>query len=153
MEKINIEPFKVIGISMTTSNERVQKTQDIAKLWGHFIAEKISEKIPNKIDNSILSIYTHYESDHQGIYDTILGCRVSTLNVVPDGMVGESFGGGAYMRFVSKGDFTKGAVYNTWTEIWNSPLHRIYSADFEVYGEKSKDPTSAEIDIFVAVGI
>ena len=152
MEKIKIQPFKLIGISITTSNERVQTTDDIARLWGKFITEKIGENIPNRIDSSILSIYTHYESDHNGVYDTILGCRVSSLEDIPEGMVGENYDGGAYVKFVSKGDFTKGAVYNTWVEIWNSPLRRSYTADFEVYGEKSKDPTNAEVDIFVAVG-
>lgn len=152
MEKIKIQPFKIIGISITTSNERVQTTDDIARLWGKFITEKIGEKIPNRIDSSILSIYTHYESDHKGVYDTILGCRVSSLEDIPEGMVGENYDGGTYVKFVSKGDFTKGAVYNTWVEIWNSPLRRSYTADFEVYGEKSKDPTNAEVDIFVAVG-
>ncbi|WP_339715529.1 GyrI-like domain-containing protein [uncultured Kriegella sp.] len=152
MEKIKIQPFKIIGISISTSNEDIQKTQDIARLWEKFIVANIAEKIPNRIDSSILSIYTHYESDHKGAYDTILGCRVNTLDDIPEGMVGESFEGGTYVKFVSKGDLSKGVVYKTWVRIWNSPLRRSYTADFEVYGEKSQDPKNAEVDIFVAVG-
>ena len=60
------------------------------------MSEGIAEKIPNKIDQSILSIYTNYEGDHTQPYDTILGCKVSSLQEIPEGMVGQSFNGGTY---------------------------------------------------------
>lgn len=151
MQNVKIESFKVIGITVRTTNENGQAAQDIPQLWGRFMAEGILEKIPHKIDDSILSIYTNYESDHTKPYDTIIGCRVSSLNIVPEGMVGRSFDGGTYTKFVSKGDLTKDAVYNTWKEIWNTDLNRTYKADFDVYGEKAQHPTNGEIDIFVGI--
>jgi len=30
-------------------------------------------------------------------------------------------------------------------------LGRIFTADFEVYGEKAQNPSDAEVDIFIAV--
>lgn len=151
MKSTKIKPFEVIGISTRTSNENNQTAQDIGQLWAKFMSEDISEKIPNKLGDDILSIYTNYESDHTKPYDTILGCKVSSLDTIPDGMVGQSFEGGTFAQFLSKGDATKGAVYNTWTEIWNTNLDRLYTADFEVYGVRAQNPSDAEVNIFVAI--
>jgi predicted transcriptional regulator YdeE len=151
MQTIKIEPFKVIGITVRTTNENGQAAQDIGQLWGRFMSEGLVNKIPNKMEESIYSIYTNYEKDFTRPYDVILGCKVGADTEVPEGMVAKTFDGGTYTKFLSKGDLTKGAVYNTWLEIWNSNLKRAYSADFEVYGEKSQNPTDAEVDIFIAV--
>jgi len=151
MKKVTIQPFNVIGIAVRTTNENGQSGQDIGQLWGKFMSEGISSKIPNKIDENVFSIYTNYEGDHTKPYDTILGCKVSSLNDIPDGMVGQSFDGGTYGKFVSKGDLTKGVVFGTWSEIWNKDLNRVFTADFEIYGEKAQNPTDAEVDVLVAI--
>lgn len=151
MQQVTIEPFQVIGITVRTTNENGKAAQDIGQLWNQFMTEGILAKIPHKIDENILSIYTHYVGDHTQPYDTILGCKVSSLATIPAGMIGQSFGGGTYVQFVAKGDLTKGLVYNTWLSIWETELDRVYSADFEVYGEKAQNPAEAEVDIFVAV--
>lgn len=151
MQKQTIEPFKVIGIKVRTTNENGQSAKDIGELWSKFLSENIAEKIPNKIDNSVLSIYANYQGDHTKPYDTVLGCKVNELNEIPNGMVGQEFQGGEYVKFVSKGSLNKGVVYETWTEIWNSNLERIYTADFEIYGEKAQNPEDAEVEIFVAI--
>lgn len=151
MEKVTIKAFNVIGISVRTTNENGQAGQDIGALWGKFMSEGILDKIPNKIDNTIFSIYTDYESDYTQPYTTVLGCKVESIDRIPDGMVAKTFEGGEYRKFISKGDLTKGAVYQDWVKIWNTDLDRAYTADFEVYGEKAQNPTDAEVDIFVAV--
>ena len=112
---------------------------------------KVLEAIPNKIDNTVYSIYTDYESDHTKPYTTILGCKVETLNTIPDGMVGKSFGGGNYVKLSAQGDLTKGLIVNKWSEIREMDLERVFTADFEVFGEKAQNPTDAEIDFLIAV--
>jgi len=151
MKKVTIAPFKVIGIAVRTTNENGQSGADIGQLWGKFMSEGISGQIPNKIDENVFSIYTNYEGDHTKPYDTILGCKVSSLQNIPEGMVGQEFEGGTYGKFVSKGDLTKGVVFGTWSEIWEKNLNRVYTADFEVYGEKAQNPTDAEVDVLVAL--
>lgn len=151
MQKVQIESFKVIGIAVRTTNEKGKSAQDIGQLWGRFMSEGVAEKIPIKIDANFFSVYTNYQGDHTQPYDTILGCKVSTLENIPDGMVGQSFDGGTYGKFVSKGDLTKGAVYGTWAEILETNLDRTFTADFEVYGEKAQNPTDAEVDVLVAI--
>ncbi|MFK7814251.1 MAG: GyrI-like domain-containing protein [Maribacter sp.] len=151
MQTQKIKPFQIIGISIRTSNENSQAASDIGSLWAKFMTENVLQKVPNKISDDIFSIYTNYESDHTKPYDTILGCKVSSLDVIPEGMVGQSFEGGTFAKFISKGDLAKGVVYNTWTEIWNTDLDRLYTADFEVYGKNAQNPSDAEVDIFVAI--
>lgn len=151
MQRVIIEPFKVIGIAVRTSNQNGQSAQDIGQLWGKFMSEGIAGQIPNKIDESIFSIYTNYQGDHTEPYDTILGCKVDSLDEIPSGMVGQAFDGGTYGKFVSKGDLTKGIVYGTWSTIWEQDLERVYTADFELYGEKAQNPEDAEVDVLVAI--
>lgn len=151
MDNVNIEPFKVIGISVRTTNENNQAAKDIGDLWVRFMNDKVMEAIPNKIDNTVYSIYTDYESDHTKPYTTILGCRVENLNTIPDGMVGKSVDGGNYVKFPAKGDLMKDLVINKWFEIWKMDLDRLFTADFEVFGEKAQNPADAEIDILIAV--
>jgi predicted transcriptional regulator YdeE len=153
MEIIKKEAFKVIGITVRTSNGNGQAAQDIGALWNKFMSEGIVEKIPNKIDDTIYSIYTDYEGDHTQPYTTLLGCRVGHLSEVPEGMEAKSFENSTYAKFTAKGDLTKMAVVEEWQKVWgmDKELDRLYTADFEVYGEKAQDPSNGEADIFVAV--
>ncbi len=151
MKTMTFDPFTIIGISVRTINHEDTAAKDIGELWNRFMTQKIASKIPNKIDESIFSIYTNYEGDFTKPYDTILGCKVSSLDEIPEGMVGQVFDGGKYTQFVSKGDLNKGIVYNTWEEIWKTDINRAYTADFEIYGEKSMNPLNAEVDIFIAI--
>ncbi len=151
MNKITVKAFKVIGISVRTTNENGQASKDIGELWSKFMTEGILDKIPNKIDNAVYSIYTEYESDHTKPYTTILGCKVENTDNIPDGMIAKTFEGGEYTKYIAKGDLMKGVVYEEWTKIWNEDLDRTYTADFEVYGEKAQNPSDAEVDILIAI--
>jgi len=150
MNKVSIKEINVIGIAVRTTNENSQAAKDIGALWNKFMSEDILELIPNKIDHSIYSIYTDYESDHTKPYTTILGCKVSNTEQIPDGMVLKTIPSGSYTKYLAKGDLTKDIVYNKWVKIWNSAEDRIYTTDFEVYGEKAQNPTNAEVDIYLA---
>jgi predicted transcriptional regulator YdeE len=152
MKNLTIKPFHIIGISVRTSNENGEAAKDIPELWQTFMNQGIINNIPNKINSSIYSIYTDYESDHTKPYTTILGCKVETLDDIPDGMIGKSFKGGNYVKFIAKGDISKGqAVYDTWIKIWQQDLDRVYTADFEIYGEKAQNPLDAEVEILIAI--
>jgi len=145
------QKFSVIGISVRTTNENGQSGQDIPALWGRFMSEGIHEQIPNKASNAIYCIYTDYEKDHTRPYTTILGCVVENLNVIPEGMVAKTVSGVHYKKFTAKGNLTKGAVYDEWVKIWKSDLDRIYTEDFEIYGEGAQNPENGEVDIYIAI--
>ncbi len=151
MSNATINPFIVVGISVRTTNRDGQAARDIAALWNTFLTENLAAQIPNKTDEAIYSVYTDYEGDHTQPYTVLLGCRVLHAEAVPDGMTTKHFSGGTYQPFVAQGSLAQGAVYQAWTNIWNADLDRAYTADFEVYGEKARNPEDAEVDIFVAV--
>ena len=141
--------FNIIGISVRTNNNINGK--DIGNLWGMFMSEGIFEKIPNKTSFDVYGIYTDYESDHNGDYTAIVGCRVSTLDEIPEGMIAITVPSSKYKIFTAKGKMPE-CVYGKWVEIWeDKALERTYSTDFEVYGAKSQNPIEAEIEIFIAV--
>jgi predicted transcriptional regulator YdeE len=146
-----IESFNIIGISVRTTNENNKAMQDIGQLWGRFMSEDVHAKIPNKADDTIYSVYTEYEKDYTGPYTTILGCRVSSLENIPDGMVSVGIGGGAYKQYITKGNLMQGIVGQQWMKIWNDTIDRRYTSDFEVYGEKASNPQDAEVEIYVAI--
>ncbi len=146
-----IGAFQVIGISVRTTNENGQAMQDIPALWNRFITENLADHIPGKISDDLYCIYTDYEKDHTKPYTTILGCRVNSLENIPAGMTGKTFSAASYKIFTAKGNLAQGAVYNEWLKIWNDPLPRAFTADFEVYGIKAANAEDAEVDIFIAL--
>ncbi|KIC03562.1 transcriptional regulator [Flavobacterium sp. JRM] len=151
MELITIEEFFIIGLSIRTTNENEQSATDIPALWNKFMSENTIENIPNKIDSSIYAVYTEYEKDYTKPYTTILGCKVSSLENIPTGMIGKTIAKETYKQFTAKGKLADGVVIQKWIEIWNTDLNRKYTADFEIYGEKASNPENAEVPIFIAL--
>jgi predicted transcriptional regulator YdeE len=151
---MNDSTFYIIGISARTTNQNDLKALaiDMQNLWNTFLSQNIAEQIPNRVDHSIYCIYTDYEGkDHTHPYTAILGCKVSSLDIIPEGMVGKEMGDTHYEKFTAKGKLSDNIILSTWLSIWNTPLKRKYTADFEVYGQKALNPNDAEVDIFVAV--
>lgn len=149
--KTELAPFKVIGISVRTSIERGQSMADMGQLWGRFYADNIRATIPHKISNDVYSIYTDYQTDYTGAYTAIIGCKVNSLDSIPEGLIGREIKGEQYVRYTAKGKMPD-AVVSIWQEIWKSDkvLDRKYTADFEVYGQKSQDPENAEVEVYIA---
>jgi predicted transcriptional regulator YdeE len=143
--------FKIIGISTRTTNKDNKAQQDLGQLWGKFYSENIFVKIPNKLSNEVITIYTDYKSDFTEDYTTIIGIPVSTLDEIPNGLVGREFQAENFQKFTAKGEMPN-AVVNTWIDIWkrDKELNRKYSYDFEVYGEKSQNGENSEVDIYIA---
>ncbi len=151
MQKVKIEAFQVIGISIRTTNEGAKAEAEIGQLWQDFMAKDIPSKIPNKLNTNIYSIYTDYESDHRQGYTAVLGCEVSTLEEIPAGMIGLEVAGATYSKSSVRGDLQQGIIVEHWNTIWNQDLNRAYTTDFEVFGEKAQDPRDAEVDFYIAL--
>jgi len=151
MDTQKITSFNIIGIAVRTTNENSQAAKDIPALWNKFMSENILQQIPNKVDNTIYCMYTEYEKDHTKPYTTLLGCKVENLENIPTGMIGKTVKDGNYIKQTVKGNLMQGVIANAWVKIWNANFSRLYTADFEVYGEKAQNPENAEVDIFIAV--
>ncbi|REG83584.1 GyrI-like domain-containing protein [Algoriphagus antarcticus] len=147
-----IEPFKIIGISVRTSNTSGKAAEDLDVLWGRFFEEQIGGKITGKVSEDIYAIYTDYESDYTGKYTCMIGYQVDRVDNLPDGLIAREFAGGKHFKFTAKGKMSE-AVVQTWQEIWaqDAELDRKYTADFEVYRANSQQGDNSEVDIFIAV--
>ncbi len=143
--------FKIIGISTETTNENGQAIKDVEETWDKFWGENISDIIPNKERDEIYAVYTDYENDFRGKYTLIIGFPVTTLDNVPDGLVGREISVGKNEKFVSKGKMPE-AILKTWMEIWqDTELKRAYRADVTVHGQKYHEGDKAEVETYISV--
>lgn len=146
----DLEQFFVVGIAVKTTNQNGQAQNDIGELWQRFFSANIINQIHNKVDEDLYCVYTDYESDASGAYTTILGCRVTTLENIPEGLVGKTIPKATFRLYTSKGKLPD-SVLATWEYIWKAPIKRSYLADFDVYGQKSQDPNNAEVETYISV--
>ena len=151
MQQVEVAPFHMIGLAIRTSNAEGQAAQEIGGLWNKFLSTNALTQIPNRTDDTVYSLYTDYEGDHTKPYTVVLGCRVTHLDQVPEGMVARSFSGGNYVKMSARGDLQQGIVVQQWQKIWTMDLNRAYTADFEVFGAKARNPSDAEVDFYVAI--
>lgn len=145
-----IDEFYVIGISVRTTNKGGQSQKDVGDLWTKFMSSGVLDKIPNKVNVDVYSMYTDYETDYTGPYTTIIGCKVSSLDNIPEGLVGKKIPTSKYLIYKSIGKLPE-SVVETWKSIWNSKISRGYIADYDVYGSKSQDANNPEVETFLSV--
>ena len=150
MTTATLGAFHIIGISVRTTNVNNKALKDIGELFGNFVGQNIMEKIPNKMAEDIYCVYTDYESDFNGPYTAIVGCKVSSLNDIPTGLIAKAIPDSKYQVYRSTGKLSV-SLSKTWEGIWNTDLNRRYSADFDIYGEKARDYENAEMDTYVAI--
>ena len=99
MNNQTIQKFYVIGISTRTTNSNGQSAKDIEALWIKFWGEEIQKQIPNRVSDEIYAVYTDYETDFTGHYTTIVGFPVSSLEIIPKGLVGLTIETSQYQKF------------------------------------------------------
>ena len=137
-----------IGLELRTDNEKCSLEMPAHK--DKFFKENTLAKIPNKINGDILAVYTDYEGDHTKPYSWILGCEVSSLNDVPEGLVGKVIAPSQYAVFTTQGAFPHGLIA-VWQEIWKSNLKRSFSTDFEIYRSTFDPEKNPEVKVYIAL--
>lgn len=147
-----IDETHLIGIALPhkTTNLNGQSNKDCGALWQKFESEKIFEKIPGKLDNEVIAVYHEYDGDHMKPFAYFIGCRVKEDQEVPDELSKLIIPKGSYNKHVAKGKMPE-CIGQAWAEIWQSETNRSFTADFEVYGQKSYDWNNAEVNIFLSV--
>lgn len=156
---IHKNSMKVIGIETRTTNkdETGNETAKIPLLWQRFFQENITEKILNKVPSGhILAVYTEYESDEHGPYTLLIGCEVSSIEAIPQGMAAKVLPESTYALFTTQTGPVTTVISQAWKEIWQLQPSQLggtrrYSADFEVHDERSLDPQNTTVDIYLAV--
>ena len=138
----------IMGIQIRTSNQTC--LSDMPQVWEKFMQEKIFEKIPHKVNSTLFAVYTDYEDDYTKPYSYIVGCEVTTLDSIPEGLVGTIVPPSLYAVYTTVGAFPQGLA-NTWQTVWKSPLKRAYTSDFEVYSPDFNPQTKPEVKVYIAL--
>ena len=151
MDNIKETEFKLIGLKLNnkTTNESGQSSIDCGNLWQKFEKENFAERIPDKLSDEIYAVYFDYEGDHTKPFSYFIGCKVKIDTHTPQGMDNLIIPTGSFIKVIAKGKMPD-CVANSWKVIWNSNIERAYKYDYEIYGERSKDWSNAEVEIFVS---
>ena len=151
MEKIKKTEFKLIGLKLggKTTNDNGQSGIDCGNLWQKFERENFAERIPGKLSDEIYAVYFDYEGDYTKPFSYFIGCKVKNDTQTPQGMTNLIIPAGSFTKVIAKGKMPD-CVANSWKDIWNSEIERTYKYDFEIYDERSKDWSNAEVEIFVS---
>ncbi len=120
----------VLGIYVVASNATPQKIGDLRR---RFDAMGGAGAIGARLDDAVFSVYCEYEGDFTGDYTVVIGCAVRADAKVPEAMKKVEIQAGRFAVFVPAGELPK-SVFETWAEIWSTPLDRRYQADFDRYG-------------------
>lgn len=152
-EILALDAMFIIGTEIRTKNQLEAKrtTARIPSHWDRFTRQALAERIPDAAGDDVFGIYTHYVSGQQGEYSHIIGKEVSSLQHIPDGMVGLMIPEGEYLLFIAEGEMP-GAITRAWREIQEyfaeaPEYERAYTYDFEVY-----DPAEPNVvTIYVAI--
>lgn len=139
-----------IGVELRTSNEPGKAELEIPQHWENFYNEHLFEKIPNKISNDVFGLYTNYVSDMNAPYSLIIGTKVSTLDSVPENMIGIHIPEGKYATIPVSGHFPDSLI-KAWQKIWTSDLDRAYTYDFEVYNKDFHPVTNSDLAVQISL--
>ncbi|MBB5394861.1 GyrI-like domain-containing protein [Mucilaginibacter sp. AK015] len=149
-EITHLPMFYVAGLAVRTINKDGRASRDIGSLWQKFTDGNMAEKLNEREGNELYCVYTDYESDHNDYYNAILGCKVSSIEYLPEGFTGKAIPAGKYMVFTPAGEFPAN-IGDTWQYIWQSGMERTYTADFDVYDVTGKAFEDIESKVYVAV--
>ena len=148
-EIIEMEERTVIGIATVTNNASPDMGSKIGQLWQKLYSGTV-EKMTGRVNGKCIGLYCDYQQN--GDYTVLAGCEIeksaaeknkdaeTTVKIIPKGK---------YAKFVVKGDVQK-AVAESWGAIWNTPLERTFTGDFEEYQEDC-DGKNGTIFIYIAI--
>lgn len=149
-ETIKLEEFYIIGISVKTSNANGQAYKDVGELWVKFLEEDLITQIPDKESDDIYCVYTDHKTDFTSPYTAIVGCRVKTLEKIPNGFISKTIPAATYQVYTATGKLPESVMY-TWQYIWQSPVNRRYSGDFDIYEHDLYNLEEAKVKVYVSV--
>ena len=148
-EIIELEEKTVLGFAAVTNNASPDMGAKISGLWQKLYSGT-AQKMTDRVNNKCIGLYCDYQQN--GDYTVLAGCEIeksaagknqsteTIVKIIPKGR---------YAKFVVNGDGQK-AVAESWSAIWNTPLERTFTGDFEEYQEDC-DGKSGTIFIYIAI--
>lgn len=139
-EIVECKEKTIVGFAARTSNDDPEMSNIIGGLWKNLYTPGNPEKVKNRANTYAIGLYSDYNETG---YQTTVGFEVSAPEAVSD-MVVKTIPAGKYARFHVHGDMVE-AVAASWKEIWETPLDRTFTGDYEEY------LTMEDIDIYIAI--
>ena len=139
-EIVELKEKTIAGFAARTGNEDPQMGAIIGDLWKQLYTPENTEKIQNRVNAYAIGLYSDY--DKEG-YQVTAGFEVSDAES-GNGFTVKTIPAGRYAKFSVHGDMIE-AVANSWKEIWETPLDRTFTGDFEEYLSQE------DIDIYIAI--
>ena len=139
-EIVELKEKTIVGFTARTSNEDPQMGAIIGGLWKQLYTPENTAKIQNRVNAYAIGLYSDY--DKEG-YQVTAGFEVSDAES-GNGFTVKTIPAGRYAKFSVHGDMIE-AVANSWKEIWETPLDRTFTGDFEEYLSQE------DIDIYIAI--
>ena len=139
-EIVELKEKTIVGFAARTGNEDPQMGAIIGDLWKQLYTPENTEKIQNRVNAYAIGLYSDY--DKEG-YQVTAGFEVSDAES-GNGFTVKTIPAGRYAKFSVHGDMIE-AVANSWKEIWETPLDRTFTGDFEEYLSQE------DIDIYIAI--
>lgn len=146
--KVKLDEFTFFGFSVETSNQAEMSGEGVIPgLWEKFYSGGAPSHSPT------IALYTNYESDENGTYTFAIGHKLSEDSTVPKGMKEFTVPNSNYVVFTTRKGPVQEVVVEAWQEIWewSKENERTFTADFEVYDERTQDPNNSQVDIYIAV--
>jgi predicted transcriptional regulator YdeE len=155
--------LKLVGITTRTNNTQIfeKDTENnkivatIEKYFHNGLAEKIKAR---QNPGTTFCVYTDYESDASGDYTYFIGEEVNDFENIPQGFETLTIPAQNYTKFTNQSGPMPAVCIDMWQNIWKMNVselggQRAYIADFEVYDERSSDPSNAILDIYIGIKI
>jgi AraC family transcriptional regulator len=160
LDMVAIEPnivkkaeFLVIGPAIKCTIEDEENIKRIPLFWEEEMAKNTLDKIPNAVNpTTCYGVCMDFESPK---FTYMIAKEVSSLDDVPDDMIGRTVPAATYAVFTARGPCTKAIqdttryIYSTWLP--ESGYEHAMTADLEVYDERCSDDDTSEVDIYIPI--
>jgi predicted transcriptional regulator YdeE len=141
---------RLAGVSARTTNAiEISGKGCIQGLWNIYFA---SEHLPAP-EAVRYGCYTDYTDGITGEYTILVGHEVSPNESVPEGLDDILLPPATYAVFTSRKGPMAEVVGEAWGAVWawEKQSDRTFTGDFELYDERSLNPESVQVDIYIAV--
>ncbi|WP_145153255.1 zinc ribbon domain-containing protein [Paenibacillus xylanexedens] len=141
---------RLAGVSARTTNAiEISGTGCIQGLWNNYLA---SEHLPAP-EATRYGCYADYTDGINGEYTILVGHEVSSDETLPEGLHDILLPPATYAVFTSRKGPMAEVVGEAWGAVWawDKQSDRTFTGDFELYDERSLNPESVQVDIYIAV--
>jgi predicted transcriptional regulator YdeE len=154
---IQKETMYFIGITTRTGAAAEDGEEGkIGQLWGRFMQEGIMMRITNTVSRNVYGLYYDYDFGEQQAFTVMVGCRVASLDTIPEGLEGFTIPASRFAVFTTPPGNMIQVVKDGWNYIWESwtgpeSKKRSFVCDFEEYNETAMNMEAAVVRLYVSL--